>query len=1379
MASCLKENLTGYSLLGLREVVPDQTGVEQWKELLLNTGGTHLTLQDIKLPEGCISGGYCFTDSSSVVTRNRFICWQITNDVLELVEHSLDLNLHGNCLRIRFQGLAILEGTSIHETRNSVVILVSTISSVHRLVFPHPSKHNDPSAFSSMGTNISVPSIFTEASLPWLRESFSHQVINSTTTNVSLPSTAASCLSANGKEALFALANTTSISLIRMGQTPSAVSTFNLQPSSNLSRLLSGYLPTVLRGTSTQENEETTASICLLPTSDDVLVLAISKGLKLRIWSATTQDCRLEFDLVEFLGEKSVKQLGSLHRIRWCPEDENFKLGVFSSFGKKRSFLLINLQTSPTLKLNFQSSIAAQHSRLIDFSLTSDHLYALWSTSQGDHLLEFAETTRLQWKQIALEPGIESDIEYDDTVVDPKQAYMQALFKPGVFSVSTLSKALQAFDRSGSTRKRRPGDIKEDIIMAIETELSDQLSDAGDLTEEDYLQLAAKCWAQFYAYVVQYHLKRPVPIGLLIDENTGFHALLKKGMISFLRPLDLVESLVLQRGLRWDEHPHVDVVSPLFGGQQSASGLTALLEVLLLVSDNLLTEQIKRFDHSMFQLESADQIAREIANELLENKSLDLLNAMHIALSSVDVCMALSVLLQQLSVGMNGGNAKSSDIFLGGKSPLRLLFNGALGLGALAESSRQMADLRLGLCRDILIVQQLLILTQEELQLSSEDAETIRSEFLPRSVPLAHAYYALSWLCHCPAQTVSNSLVEQNIRAMTLLGFKKSQESYAALPCKSLVELFLSLDGGRAVREMVLQEEDASEWTSSWLDVFPHFMKAIGQLLWPIGNHVTFMEFLMERFQPLAVQGYVRLQQSWCEWNTCSRKFLMAVALMATGEGDKASRWMLEAAEGIVKEQLLHSVVLKSVDESGDAVSQSDPVIRFYLVCVQLLEQAGLSSAALRVALVALNGSKKEDPLLATIWSVVAKLHLNLGHYQEAYEAIVNNPDSSQRPETLGRLVNILLERKQMDTLLTFPYAGLESELEKIVERRARSSDVLSMTLYYSFLYAFHVRQGKMRKAAAVMHEQALRYGCEGESAKMVKCLLACLNALRLVSREEAWLVKPVTASSARKNSSESLKHTVDVIEYADIEKEYELSYACINLGQPITSLSASDVVALLISRNRYESALRIAKIFDVKDTSPVVEHLAANCVALSREQANEDDAWVWLSLNQSSGVGKASEQAWRLLEKIIPKAEGGDNETRCHRAAARKILGLDCTLPYWLAASYKLRNPGELISLYHQAGLLEDAAQVTLELVDAMLGKGKEYFGFTSNPLQINAPAVWLPYTVIDRLIMELEANSNDSNYKMLLNDMKDKLETYFHTAERVSRSILELSVS
>ena len=116
---------------------------------------------------------------------------------------------------------------------------------------------------------------------------------------------------------------------------------------------------------------------------------------------------------------------------------------------------------------------------------------------------------------------------------------------------------------------------------------------------------------------------------------------------------------------------------------------------------------------------------------------------------------------------------------------------------------------------------------------------------------------------------------------------------------------------------------------------------------------------------------------------------------------------------------------------------------------------------------------------------------------------------------------------------------------------------------------------------------------------------------------------------------------------------------------------------------------------------------------------------------------------------------------------------------------------------------------KVALELVDAVLGKGKEYFGFTSDPLQINAPPVWLPYTVLDRLILELEANSNDPTYKTvrnkilffdclltiitnsehltyssffffkLLKEIRSKLDVYFTTAENVSRSFVELAMS
>lgn len=100
------------------------------------SGGTQSTLQDIKVCEK--SGGYSFRDQSKYYTRNRFIYWRISHDVLELVEQSLDVNLIGNRIKYKFINTPVLDGITIHEVFNSVVVLVSAVSSVHRLSFPHP-----------------------------------------------------------------------------------------------------------------------------------------------------------------------------------------------------------------------------------------------------------------------------------------------------------------------------------------------------------------------------------------------------------------------------------------------------------------------------------------------------------------------------------------------------------------------------------------------------------------------------------------------------------------------------------------------------------------------------------------------------------------------------------------------------------------------------------------------------------------------------------------------------------------------------------------------------------------------------------------------------------------------------------------------------------------------------------------------------------------------------------------------------------------------------------------------------------------------------------------------------------------------------------------
>lgn len=60
-------------------------------------------------------------------------------DILEIIDHSLDINLTGNQVRYKFQDAPILNGITIHERGSIVVMLVPTVSCVHRLTFLHPS----------------------------------------------------------------------------------------------------------------------------------------------------------------------------------------------------------------------------------------------------------------------------------------------------------------------------------------------------------------------------------------------------------------------------------------------------------------------------------------------------------------------------------------------------------------------------------------------------------------------------------------------------------------------------------------------------------------------------------------------------------------------------------------------------------------------------------------------------------------------------------------------------------------------------------------------------------------------------------------------------------------------------------------------------------------------------------------------------------------------------------------------------------------------------------------------------------------------------------------------------------------------------------------
>ncbi|KAI8426207.1 hypothetical protein MSG28_005135 [Choristoneura fumiferana] len=88
-----------------KEITPTSNVPEKWKEVVLNTGK------------------------------------QTTSDAIELSEASLDINLTSSNLRCKVApGTPPLSGMSVYERTASqdIVILAATVSSVHRLIFPHP-----------------------------------------------------------------------------------------------------------------------------------------------------------------------------------------------------------------------------------------------------------------------------------------------------------------------------------------------------------------------------------------------------------------------------------------------------------------------------------------------------------------------------------------------------------------------------------------------------------------------------------------------------------------------------------------------------------------------------------------------------------------------------------------------------------------------------------------------------------------------------------------------------------------------------------------------------------------------------------------------------------------------------------------------------------------------------------------------------------------------------------------------------------------------------------------------------------------------------------------------------------------------------------------
>uniref|UniRef100_W8B7B0 Nuclear pore complex protein Nup160 n=1 Tax=Ceratitis capitata TaxID=7213 RepID=W8B7B0_CERCA len=1426
-----------------REIIPDTSCQEEWIEIQLNTGATQSTLQDIKVVEK--AGGYCYQNVQLNHNRNRFIYWHTYQDILELSEVCLDFTLYKNNVRYKFSDTPVLS-VCISEQDRYVTLLVTTVCSLHHIRFPHPDTladgvnskvsskniHSTTSGISIDFNDSQSLSIFHEANNASVRSPSSFYVIDTQNAASSpVPHAATSFLSPSGDEAYFTLACQSELMLYVMNCENGYTTPQTLKESNIMPRLFSN-LKNAFTGKNDISDANHVSSVVFCYINGQIYLLALSRDVQLRVWSTTSFQCVCSIDCVRDNNKTRAQgpQSSVLRKIN------DTSVCAFLSHSNRSEFLCIDIHideaTSAGLSLSYRKSIPAPLLDLADFAVTESRIWALWTNAEGEFSISNYPLIRflgMSWSLAALEPPPDRYCIGNEHSSDPREAYCNYIFQRGKFEREVIAKALFMFRRTNLRFESKHCTLpvlKDQVCQAVEDEIQNEVKEF-DVTDEDYLEIATRQWERFYSCCEQYHLKSVQPCGLFVLQPIDGVCLVKKNNFSLLRPCDTLEHLMLAG----DDLDTSTVVSTYFAGNESVGEDLVVLVSIVAQLERWLPDEVKSdVDRRLYRLEMPNVFISKLTDEILAgDPDRELLPSSFLVwirqkIQSIsDLRVAMTLLLDTLR--MDNGNPAGMQTNLGYSqasqflSTVGVLFGSHLGLSVLSETVRQLTAVKFAICRNLLILHQILIDTYS---LSVDLLETLRSHFMPDITIFLQSYYVMSWISETPVNISAAATMESSIQRLNLLqltnGSGRIYTNGGKYHVSPLLRVFLNAKGLYTAGALYAENFKAGENSPTWTNTLLPLTTIVSQLIWPVSFNFVFGEWLFGTCQHIAIQDYVRLLSNWCEWNICSRQFILAVSLLDCGETYKAYDLFLQSTKGVMREQFLTDKILKGTplakrtecvtalgEEDGgggdalDNTISNQIITQYYLKVIQLLEQHNALDHIISMAQVAIGLLEKSDPQLPMFQSIVFNNHLQLEHYEEAYHSLIYNAELSRRKDCLRQLVVTLFNRKRLDLLMHFPYVGLHEEFENIVESRARSL-VIDQNEVYDFLYAFHVNNGNMRKASAIMYEQAMRFQLESDTVesmeKRCSSLLVCINSLHLIDRRYRWIAKPVIglddappsnaaiATDAMESGTDddAIREQVVVLEIKDIKRELLQTEALVRLAdhrkdvQTFINAGPQELAIILSGCGLYTAALKLASGFEISSL-PIFESLAAACVRIDDEGPNQ--AWAWLQENDLADLphrNKPADMAWSILQKLIYDNEL-ENSTRIRKAVVNKLLSLNGFVPQWLYNDYKLSNCGELLYLFVKHSRLLEAAELAQEMINAMLGAGSEYFSF-KHSIAVTNQEMCLPVNTLDLLLHGLRLNADsDIEYKQVLTELEDVVQNYLSTAQRTAADKIQMA--
>lgn len=1382
------------------EVAPPQVFDDEWKEFKFDLVSNHNLIHDIVIPES--GSGYVFNNPASTnpLTRNRVLFWRVSSHDLELVELSAEFNLTGNQVRITFNNSPIISSVNIIEFSNSIVLLIATLTSVHKIHLPHPNTSTNKSVLASLTQDI----LYNPNNYYFINNT------NNSSMSTFQPPTCVSSWIDNGVVKFALSFPSSTINIIQLNLDDNSISSIEIKRTGIIERLWQ-KMPTLLARSQSDFDNAPVATACLQnPINQEWLLLCFCRDYKLRVISTVTNECILTQDVIDmplgtipFMNRTSIIMKVSKNYMALYSsfQEVNFSIFKYSCKDGIHSLDLIKSFTAP------------QYETLIDYNITDERLWVLADLGESNLMLAYNKLARKSdWKFI----GINNDI---DPILTGDQT--DDVFWRNKFTTATISRAIAAFSKDGLPK-----------VCTMEY-LHKYFNDHFDIYENEYESFLTK----FYEYCIQNHHTANKVIGLASSTDEKLVGITKSRNASIICPTANLSSY------------QSDTSNYVFRGIEDYSDIK-LSKCLDFISNTFLDEHhSKMFDKQFFaDPKDAYNTATNVVSSRLKKYKLNH-SSLGMKKGHEKSCKDdIEKLLNQLDITEQSEqfylHLKSRDLK---KQTSENFLNSNLGVSLTQTMFNQIVSARYHLSRDLLILIKILEHLSKSEQWLQDLCQDMYMTLSCKAIQdCLKSYAVLVWICQEPIKRQPKRMSENLKAAIEIVGahfeFFTQVPPFTPIDEKSslnqtihrnLVTHFLANGGSQLCASR-------NSKTLSESDLVLSVSINLCKLLWPQSKHICFHEYLITNNLDEHLRSFIDLTSEWVKNNEADLDFVNALCCLMQSEHSRAVQIFNTTWLKINPENLLGRLI--GLDNSSEITINAEIIHKSYVSIIKIFQAYENVNCLIEVInqcieLLGKNCDDTQERWVNSFRTQLFKYYLEQDQAEEAYHAMVLNSDQSLRTNCLHQFIVHLCERKRWQELLTYPFIDIRDDFIRILNQRAAMSDLSKQleqdkfndTSYYDLLFSSFISGDCYKEAANVAYNYYSRCAQEVRGVlsvqKQVDTLLLCLNALRCIEDQTCAFIDIKSSNNNEDNEDRSvLKRTLDDSDVGnqsrllplkdsdnngkiknrlypdDIKQIYELTNARLRLVEKdpkynsiaLSPLKVDETIIQLVESSMFGTAMDLALLFR-SPMQPIISSLTTQYIfqsQLSESQlmlkTKNAPSVIELFSNNYSNIEtysyiinaecSESEKLWRLIIYYLNKHDGvfhmnynssssghveKSKSTLLLGIVARKLLESGLEIPADLKNAYKSRYTSELLRMLIRFDKLSEAAELAEEMFDVLNEPSRL---ISTSQLTDVLPPVYMPTHLVIKLLEFLLEDATNNEQKTIASSLEKKLQSYYH---------------